>query len=418
MKVLVLMSGGFHPFHPGHLALYNSAKKSFPGADVVIGATNVQKQRPFNFKDKETLATIAGVDKGHFVEVNRQFSVKGEPNIENRIQNPDDTILIFVRSEKDANDPALQPWKLNPDGSIPMTKGSKNHPPRPTSNYLLPYSGNEKKLQPMTKHAYIAFLPVKEFSGDMTSASEIRNEWPNLDKTGKITRAMSLYPATQNNKKLLSTVVNILDKNIGSTAEPVAKPTKSAVSKLKNKKLGEELLTLINVARPLLKEASPEQKLKFLKLVKENLQEISFFKLKKDDKEEQPEEKDEEDDDQLGYEHLFKQKEEPKPLPKVYHGWDEYEKEKSKDDEVDEAKIHFTDPSTRVNLYYIPPKLQAIGKVQNIAHNIPYSTVVPLIQKIKEKYPQMDTQYMVWFPIGADKYGQRLSENVDYLEEK
>jgi LysM repeat protein len=274
------MSGGFHPFHPGHLALYNSAKQSFSGADVVVGATNVQKERPFNFKDKATLATIAGVDKGHFVEVNRQFSVKGEPNIENRIQNPDDTILIFVRSVKDANDPVLQPWKLNPDGSVPMTKGSKNHPPRPTSNYLLSYKGNEKQLQPMTKHAYIAFLPVQEFGPtDMTSATQIRNAWPTLNDKRKQTFAMSLYPATQQNSKLLSTVVSILNRNIGVVSEPASNPletpAKGAINKLKANKLKEQIQRM----RPLIKEASIEQKYKMLKLIKEatQLDELNLF---------------------------------------------------------------------------------------------------------------------------------------------
>ena len=280
MNVLVLMSGGFHPFHPGHLALYNSAKQAFPGADVVVGATNSQEKRPFNFKDKATLATIAGVDQGHFVEVNRQFAVKGEPNIEGRIQNPDDTILILVRSEKDANDPVLQPWKPNPDGSVPMTKGSKNNPPRPTSNYLLSYKDNEKQLQPMTKHAYIAFLPVEEFGPtDMTSATQIRDTWPTLNDRRKQAFAMSLYPATQQNSKLLATVIDIMNRNIGVVSHPVAspleKPVTGAINKLKANKLKEQIQRM----RPLIREASIEQKYKFLKLMKEaaQLNELNLF---------------------------------------------------------------------------------------------------------------------------------------------
>ena len=361
MNVLVLMSGGFHPFHPGHLALYNSAKQAFPGADVVVGATNVQKDRPFSFKDKATLATIAGVDKGHFVEVNRQFSVKGEPNIEGRIQDANDTILIFVRSEKDAGDPALQPWKLNPDGSIPMTKGSKNHPPRPTSDYLLPYAGNQKKLQPMTKHAYIAFLPVKKFSSNMTSATQIRNTWPTLDDQDKKEFSMNLYPATQQNSKLLATVVNILNRNLGEISEPVVAPEKSAIKKLKAEKLKEHIQRI----RPLMSEASAEQKLKLLKLMKVALKES-----------------------QQGV----------------------------AESEVDEAKIHFTDPSIKVNLYYIPPKLEREGRVQNVAHNIPYSTVQPLIDRLMQKYPNMKAEYLVVGPVGQDQYGERLREESDEEE--
>ena len=328
MHTLVLMSGGFHPFHPGHLALYNSAKKAFPGADVVVGATNVQKDRPFNFKDKATLATIAGVDKGHFVEVNRQFAVKGEPNIEGRIQNPDDTILILVRSEKDANDPVLQPWKLNPDGSVPMTKGSKNHAPRPTSNYLLPYKGNENNIEPMTKHAYIAFLPVQEFGpADMTSATQIRDTWPTLNDRRKQAFAMSLYPAIQKNPKLLKTVIDILNRNLGGMAQIQTEPKKN-IKKLQNNPLAESLTDLISNVRPLMKDATPEQKLKMLKLMKEA---ISFRINKAKPQPGKP--KDE--DQKLGYEHLFKSKEQPKELPKVFHGWEEYEKAKQ-DGEIEE----------------------------------------------------------------------------------
>lgn len=287
MHTLVLMSGGFHPFHPGHFALYNAAKNAFPGADVVVGATNVTKDRPFDFKDKATLAQIAGVEPGHFVEVKRQFAVAGEPNIENRIQNPQDTILILVRSEKDAQDPKLQPWRLNPDGSVPMTKGTKNHPPKPTSNYLLPYVGNQKKLKPMTEHAYIAFLPVHEFgANDMTSATEIRNEWPTLDEKGKMNRAISLYPATQKNPKLLKTVVNILNKNLSGelptvtpNIKPTVQPNTNAVKKLKANPLKENLLKVIQTARPMLKEASVEQKLKLMKLLKESLSTMAYSDL-------------------------------------------------------------------------------------------------------------------------------------------
>jgi phosphopantetheine adenylyltransferase len=49
MKKLVIMPGGFHPFHPGHLALYQSAVKAFPDADVYVAATSDVSTRPFPF---------------------------------------------------------------------------------------------------------------------------------------------------------------------------------------------------------------------------------------------------------------------------------------------------------------------------------------------------------------------------------
>ena len=65
-KTLVIIPGGFHPFHPGHLSLYRSAQKAFPGATIIYAATDDQKERPFAFADKQKLATIAGVPAGAY----------------------------------------------------------------------------------------------------------------------------------------------------------------------------------------------------------------------------------------------------------------------------------------------------------------------------------------------------------------
>jgi cytidyltransferase-like protein len=69
MKQIVIMPGGFHPFHAGHASLYQSAVKSFPNAEVYVAATNDTKTRPFPFSIKEKLAKLAGVAPGHFVQV-------------------------------------------------------------------------------------------------------------------------------------------------------------------------------------------------------------------------------------------------------------------------------------------------------------------------------------------------------------
>ena len=41
--------------------------------------------------------------------------------------------------------------------------------------------------------------------------------------------------------------------------------------------------------------------------------------------------KKEKEEPNLGYEHYFKPEQEPSELPKVYTGWEHYEKEKDKD---------------------------------------------------------------------------------------
>ena len=195
MTTVVIMPGGFHPFHAGHAALYQSARRTFPDADVYVAATNDTSTRPFPFQIKEKLAQLAGVDPGRFMQVKSPFQAA-------EITAPYDPArdqLIFVRSEKDANKP-------------PQAGGvKKNGDP----SYLQPLLG-AKKLEPFAKHAYMAYLPTVEFGPGMTSATEIRAAWPELNEKRRTALVMSLYPKTQTNPQLAATVVKMLNTAIGT----------------------------------------------------------------------------------------------------------------------------------------------------------------------------------------------------------
>jgi hypothetical protein len=197
MKQLVIMPGGFHPFHAGHAALYQSAVEAFPGADVYVAATNDTSTRPFPFPVKEKLAQLAGVPKGRFTQVKSPF--RAEEIVHK--YNPDNTQLIFVRSEKDA-------------GSQPRPGGTKKDG---TPSYLQPY--DDASDQPLSQRAYMAYLPTVEFGPGMTSATEIRGAWPTLNEKRKTALVMSLYPKTQTNPKLAATVVKLLDTAMGVVDE-------------------------------------------------------------------------------------------------------------------------------------------------------------------------------------------------------
>jgi len=228
MKQLVLISGGFHPFHPGHLSLYQAAKETFPSADVVVAATNDTSSRPFDFKIKQNLAQVSGVPREDFVEVSRQFNAM-EPAIASRIKNINDTVLIFVRSDKDKNKPPLPAAPDPATGQLPLAKRGPNKG-QPVSDYLQYLAGNEDNIQPMTQHAYMAYLPTEEFGSGMTSASEIRAEWPNLDQDGKIDRVKSLYPLTRTNPALADNVAGMLDTAIGKKITEVLDTKASAAT--------------------------------------------------------------------------------------------------------------------------------------------------------------------------------------------
>jgi glycerol-3-phosphate cytidylyltransferase-like family protein len=193
MSTIVIMPGGFHPFHAGHFALYQSAKKAFPGADLYVAATNDMSERPFPFQLKEKLAKLAGVEPGHFVQVKSPFQSKEIT----QNYDPDQDVLVFVRSEKDRTEQP-KPGGTKKDG---------------TPAYFQPWTG--KNLQPFSKHAYMAYLPTVEFGPGITSATQIRKAWPTLNDKRKLAMVMSLYPAVQKNPKLAKNVVGMFDQVMG-----------------------------------------------------------------------------------------------------------------------------------------------------------------------------------------------------------
>lgn len=196
MKKLVIMPGGFHPFHPGHLALYQSAVKAFPDADVYVAATADTSTRPFPFEVKQKLAQLAGVPADRFVQVKSPF----RPDEITRQYDLDDTQLIFVRSDKDKKKHPL-PGGTKKDGS---------------PSYLQPYT--DKQAQPATQRGYMAYLPVKKFgaASKMRSATQIRDQWPLLDDAAKLDMVRALYPGAAKNARLAAWVKKAFDTYISA----------------------------------------------------------------------------------------------------------------------------------------------------------------------------------------------------------
>lgn len=230
MTMIVILPGGYHPFHAGHMSLYNAATRAFPGAEIYVASSGDTKTRPFPFTVKRNLATLSGVDPSRFIQVKSPFSPS---EITNNFD-PNKDIVVFVRSEKDKNESPL-PGQPRKDG---------------TPSYYQAYSANAN--MPFGKHAYMAYLPTVEFANGFQSASEIRETWPKLSAEQKMKMIVSLYPRIQNNSKLINNVVNTFDQVLDtSLKESTMNDIQSLVSKIK----------------PLLSEATIEQKEKFVGLL-------------------------------------------------------------------------------------------------------------------------------------------------------
>jgi hypothetical protein len=204
MKKLVIIPGGFHPYHAGHKALYDAAREAFPSAEVYVAATDDTTGRPFPFKTKKFLAQQAGIPGNRFIQVRSPFSAE---EITQHFD-PAETQLIFVRSEKD-RDQNPQPGQ---PGQI-ITRG----PRKGLSPYLQPYK--RTGLEPMKNHAYMTYLPTVQFGAGMTSATEIRAKWPGMTAEQKAGLVRVLYPQAADSDVKVAKVVEILDTVMGAVPE-------------------------------------------------------------------------------------------------------------------------------------------------------------------------------------------------------
>ena len=191
MANIVIMPGGFHPFHAGHASLYNQIKEKYGKSDVYVAASDNQKERPFPFKIKEKLAQISGVQPGEFVQVKSPFVPK---EITDKYD-PDKDSIVFVRSKKDRNE-YPKPGMTKKDGS----PGYFQHI-------------TDQGLQPLSKVGYIDYLDTKEFAG-ITSATQIREIWPTLDDDQREEFVIQIYPHIKGNDKLIKNVVKLLSQGM------------------------------------------------------------------------------------------------------------------------------------------------------------------------------------------------------------
>jgi hypothetical protein len=162
MRTIVIYPGRFHPFHRGHKSSYDYLTKQFGANNVFIATSAVQAPvtSPFTFSDKMAMMTKLGIPAGRIAQVTSPYQAK---EITSQIDDKEHTVLIFAVSEKDmTGDEARFKFGVKKNGEL---------------SYMQPYPSNGKKLQPMSKHAYVMVTPTVNFKVkgvDANSASQIR----------------------------------------------------------------------------------------------------------------------------------------------------------------------------------------------------------------------------------------------------
>ena len=226
-KVVAVMPGGFHPFHPGHKSLYDWAVGTFGKPNVYVAATDDTKSRPFPFAIKQKLAAMAGVPTQRFIQVKSPFNALSYTGL---LSDPENTALVFVRSEKDQTSHPKPDQIRKSDGQM---------------GYIISYNGELEHGADM--HGYMTYGPTIDFnfSGmDIKSASELRATWPEMDDESKAKAAELMYPGNgETASKLLNDALgdpevpaegvqeenNILDPLRGAAAELFGEPEVSQI---------------------------------------------------------------------------------------------------------------------------------------------------------------------------------------------
>lgn len=232
-KIVAIIPGGFHPFHEGHKSLYNWAVEEFGVKNVYVAATNDTSTRPFPFESKVKLAQMAGVPKERFIQVKSPFNAMSYKEI---LDDPENTALVFVRSEKDKEEQPLPDQIRKKDGQM---------------GYLVSYTGKEN-LQPSSVHGFMAYGPTVKFKfGNLqiSSATGIRNAWPTFNDKEKLEAVRAMYPNIDPKYPKAE-----LDRAIGNTSvapEPVDRKPKP-VDKKPDEKVDEafdpnKLMVVINM---------------------------------------------------------------------------------------------------------------------------------------------------------------------------
>jgi hypothetical protein len=190
-QIVTIFSGGFHLFTPGHLSVWNYLIDKFPNAKHYIASSNKTDNRPFSFKEKQFLASQAGIPKNKFIEVKKPYVA-----LEILKQyNPNNTIVIFAISDKDKKRFGTG---IKKDGSL---------------SYLLPFSSSSSMIEPYKNHAYYIVVPAKSYTilnRQIKSANEVRQLYISSSEIGRFKIIEELYP----NSLQVNKIKRILDKEL------------------------------------------------------------------------------------------------------------------------------------------------------------------------------------------------------------
>jgi len=105
MKKVIIYPGRFQPMLAHHATVFNKLVASNPDADVFITTSDKTEpgKSPFNFKEKQLVATAQGIDPNKMLQVRRNYH---PDDLAPYIEDPDNTAIFFAVGEKDMQEDA------------------------------------------------------------------------------------------------------------------------------------------------------------------------------------------------------------------------------------------------------------------------------------------------------------------------
>jgi cytidyltransferase-like protein len=248
MQIIAIYPGRFHPFHKGHASSFQQLAQKF-GLDntyLAISAKQEQPKSPFSAQDRAKMAVSLGIPSKNIIAVRNPYAA--QEYIDQLNLDPEKTAIVFGVSKKDMEgEPAMG---IPPDPRFSF-KAKKDGSP----SYLQPF--NKTKVDPMSQHGYVMSTDVAEFpiaGKSMRDASAIRSAYAGADEKTKMRILTDLYGDAAEKMK------QVFDNNLQVT---------------------ESIRRLITMIKPMLSEATFEQKAKFVKLLSEAKTQLNEYNIRK-----------------------------------------------------------------------------------------------------------------------------------------
>ena len=169
MKKVVIYPGRFQPMLGHHASVYQKLVNEHPDAEVYITTSDkVEADRsPFNFKEKQLIASAHGIDPKKILQVRRNYHPE---DLEPYIDDPDNTAVYFAVGQKDMEeDPRFKFSDIDEKTGLSLKQNGEPY-------YFQMINSIKKEPKPMMDRGYILVVPNEkgDIENGILSASAFR----------------------------------------------------------------------------------------------------------------------------------------------------------------------------------------------------------------------------------------------------